>query len=120
MSLDVYLSRKKIVSYDEGKTFKDEFDEVFWANITHNLGEMAQKAGIYEALWRPEEISKVRAGDIIGLLEDGLKRLRDKPGYYISFNPENGWGDYEGFVDFVSKYLDACKQFPESIIRISR
>ena len=23
------------------------------ANITHNLGEMAKKAGIYEALWRP-------------------------------------------------------------------
>lgn len=45
MSLDVYLSKE----VTEERT-------VFSANITHNLGEMADKAGIYKALWRPEDL----------------------------------------------------------------
>lgn len=54
MSLDVYLTRKKLVSYDNGKSFIEETEDVYWANITRNLNKMASEAGIYEALWRPE------------------------------------------------------------------
>lgn len=42
MSLDVCLKGKN------GET-------LYSRNITHNLGRMAQAAGIYECLWRPEE-----------------------------------------------------------------
>lgn len=34
----------------------DESDEVYSANITHNLNRMAEAAGIYLALWRPSEM----------------------------------------------------------------
>jgi hypothetical protein len=30
--------------------------ELYWFNITHNLNKMARKAGLYQCLWRPEEI----------------------------------------------------------------
>ena len=50
MSLDVYLIRKRWISYDEGKTNTEEEETVYDANITHNLGKMAGEAGIYEAL----------------------------------------------------------------------
>lgn len=50
MSLDVYLTRKKWVSFDEGKTFTEEMEDLYCDNITHNLNTMAEKAGIYEAL----------------------------------------------------------------------
>ena len=120
MSLDVHLMREKWVSYDKGKTLTEENEEVYWANITHNLGEMADKAGIYYALWRPEEIGKTKASEIIELLEKGLNDLKSRPEYFEQFNSPNGWGMYKNFVPFVEKYLDACKQFPESIIEISR
>lgn len=90
------------------------------ANITHNLGEMADKAGIYDALWRPEEKGWKKAKDLIKPLEAGLKKLAEKPGYYKQFNPENGWGDYEGLVEFARKYLIACRQHPEATIEVSR
>ena len=45
MSLDVTLKRKYHVSYDGGKTLEEREEEVYWANITHNLGEMAKRAG---------------------------------------------------------------------------
>ena len=120
MSLDVYLKRKKWISYDAGITLTEENETVYDANITHNLGKMASEAGIYEALWRPEEIGKTNASEIVELLEKGLTDLKSKPEYFEQFNSPNGWGMYENFVLFVEKYLEACKEYPEADIYVSR
>lgn len=120
MSLDVYLNRKRYLSYDEGKTYTEDDEQVYWANITHNLGKMAGEAGIYEALWRPEEIGKKRASEIVELLEKGLTDLKTRPEHFEKFNSPNGWGMYKNFVPFVEKYLEACKEFPDAIIEVSR
>lgn len=147
MSLDVYLTVKEPVAKsgtgvfvrDNGQTreltveeVKEkwstaevgeqeyESDTVFDYNITHNLGKMAGEAGVYEALWRPEEKSWTKAGDLIETLEAGLKELKDKPEHYQQFNPENGWGSYDGLVEFVEQYLAKCKEYPEAEIRVSR
>lgn len=94
--------------------------EVYDANITHNLAEMADKAGVYHALWRPEEKGWKRAKDIIAALEDGLQRLKDNREYYEQFNSPNGWGTYEHFVPFVEAYLEACKKYPKAKIEVCR
>ena len=124
MSLDVSLVRTKWVSYDEGKTHTKEKEYVYDANITHNLGKMADEAGIYEALWRPEEINEEineeKAEDIIELLEVGLTDLKARPEHFEQFNSPNGWGMYDHFVPFVEKYLNACKEYPKCLIEISR
>ena len=93
---------------------------VFEWNITHNLSKMADKAGIYKALWRPEEIDIESANQLIGPLEKGLDLLKEKPEYFTRFNTENGWGDYEGLVRFVEEYLEACKENPDAEILVSR
>lgn len=111
MSLDLYLK-------DPTSTYDVEY--LYDSNITHNLGKMAKEAGIYEALWRPEEINCKFAGDIIELLEEGLDKLKSKPDYYKQFNASNGWGMYKHFIPFVEKYLEACKTYPDAIIEISR
>lgn len=140
MSLDIYLYREKRTSYDKGKTYTDSLECVYDSNITHNLGSMAQKAGLYEALWRPymlhkewkdnflddeqedmfEEGVTMYAKDIISKIEEGLKFLKRKPEYFEEFNSPNGWGKYEHFVPFVENYLNACKEHPEAIVKTSR
>jgi hypothetical protein len=140
MSLDVYLTRKKWISYDAGETLTEETEEVYDANITHNLGEMADKAGIYEALWRPhrlkegyniseedndaeyefEEANTTKASEIIPYLEKGLADLKARPEYFETFNSPNGWGMYVNFLPFVEKYLNACKQYPDATVEVSR
>tara|TARA_Y100000034_G_scaffold91926_1_gene110996 strand:- start:648 stop:1016 length:369 start_codon:yes stop_codon:yes gene_type:complete len=115
MSLDVGLYLEVDVGNDEL-----EYVSFYNANITHNLGNMADKADIYYALWRPEEINCKYAEDIINLLESGLKDLKARPKYFEQFNSPNGWGMYEHFVPFVEKYLDACKKYPKAMISISR
>jgi len=94
--------------------------EVFWINITHNLNKMADKAGIYKALWQPNENGYEKAGEIIKILENGLKLLKNNPEYFKKFNASNGWGLYEHFIPFVEKVLNACKEYPNSLITISR
>jgi predicted phage-related endonuclease len=103
---------------DEIKKLEDEKDEILINNfnITNNLTGMAKEAGIYEALWRPDENGYTKANHILPILEEGLKKLKKNPEYYKKFNPPNGWGDYEGFVNFVENVLDECKRNPDADI----
>lgn len=94
--------------------------EVFDANITHNLAGMADKAGIYDALWWPDEHGYTKAGQIVPILREGLAKLKADPGYYKQFDSPNGWGRYIHFVPFVEKVLAACEEYPDADIRVSR
>jgi hypothetical protein len=94
--------------------------ELFSANITHNLNKMTQEAGIYEALWRPEEIGITTAGQLIGPLRHGLDLLRSDPARFIALNPSNGWGSYADFVPWVEGYLAACQAYPKAKVEASR
>ena len=122
MSLDVslYSKEKKTVMCYSCMHEHEEQEMLYNANITHNLGEMASKAGIYKALWRPEEIDAQYAKDIIEVVEKGLADLKARSEYFEQFNSPNGWGMYEHFVPFVSDYLDALKENPDAEIHISR
>lgn len=92
---------------------------VFSANITHNLGKMADKAGIYKALWRPKESGYEKARDVIPVLEKGLAKLKANPAKYEQYNSPDGWGTYKHFVPFVEEVLDACYANPDADIEVS-
>lgn len=94
--------------------------EVYWRNITHNLSRMADEAGIYEVLWRPEELGFRRAFELIEPLTAGLELLKSDPERFKPFNASNGWGDYDNLVDFVETYLEACKANPDAEVSVSR
>lgn len=93
---------------------------VFDRNITHNLNTMAGEAGLYECLWRPDEIGITKAEQLIEPLSKGLALLESDPERFKAFNPYNGWGDYAGLCAFVSAYLDACREYPDAEVSASR
>ena len=95
-------------------------DTVYTANITHNLGKMAEDAGIYQYLWRPGELDIKYAKQLIEPLRVGLELLESDPARLEKFNPANGWGDYDGLVRFVKKYLAACEEYPEAEVSVWR
>lgn len=97
-----------------------EVEYLYESNITHNLNSMADAAGIYLALWKPEELNITKAKELISILEKGLLMLIHDPEYYEQFNSPNGWGLYKDFVPFVENYLEACKKYPHTIIEIGR
>lgn len=93
---------------------------VFDYNITHNMNRMADAAGIYQALWRPEELGFEFAWQLIAPLEQGLAYLLANQEELEKLNPPNGWGTYGGLVQFVEEYLTACRKHPTAIISVSR
>jgi len=99
---------------------------VYSDNITHNLGKMASEVKLsngltlYDVLWRPDEHGLVLAKDISELLDEGWNILLSEPNHFMTFNPENGWGSYDGFQNFVYKYRNACWDNPDAELRISR
>jgi len=106
MSLDVYLTRIQPT-------------EVYWANITHNLGRMAEEAGIYKCLWRPSEIGITKASQLIEPLADGIKLMELDPTRFKKFDAANGWGIYNDFIPWLKDYLAACIKFPDADINVS-
>ena len=94
--------------------------EVFTQNITHNLTNMAAEAGIYEILWRPDEIGIIKAKQIIEPLRTGLALMKADPTRFEKFNPSNNWGSYSVFIPWLENYLAACEQYPEADVRVSR
>lgn len=97
---------------------KTDKETIFTAYITHNLIKMAKAAGIYQALWRSEQIKdNVSAIDLIKPLTDGLLNLEDNPDKYKIHNPDNGFGSYEGFVDSAWEILCACIKHRDAIVK---
>ena len=101
---------------------EDDSCEVFSANITHNLGAMAEAAGIYNALWRPETLLEgelVRARHIAPLLAVGIDTMLESPSRFKSMDAKNGWGTYSDFVPWLQRLYAACKEHPEAIVQVS-
>lgn len=103
MSLDIYL-----------KAVRET--EVYSANITHNLTEMADEAGIYGLLWRPNE--NTVALDLIAPLESAIDDMGKRPDHYKAFDWPNGWGTYDDFVPWLKELLAACRSNPDAKIRV--
>jgi hypothetical protein len=102
MSLDLTLSK-----------------DVYSCNITHNLNKMAKEAGIYKALWHPEEVGVWRAEDLIPILTPAIADMKNRPEYYKQFNSPNGWGTYDNFIRFLDELLEMCNVFKTAKIEVS-
>lgn len=149
MSLDVYLSTPHLVARESSGIFVRENGQtkeisraewyernpghepcvairseatntVYSANITHNLNIMAEEAGIYKHLWRPEEIGITKAAQLVEPLRAALALMKDDPARFEKHNAKNGWGLYECFVPWLIKYLAACEENPTADVRVSR
>lgn len=112
----------------EEKTYED--NEYFHMNLTHNLTEMASQCRVigtcnydadsaivtlYDLLWHPKDNLKVET-PTFDYLEDVMqcyKKLLEKPEFYKQYNPENGWGSYEGLVRNTKKFIIALQSISD-------
>ncbi len=110
--------------------WENEYHEFYSGNTTHNLTKMADKADLYECLWRPyrllgieeddEYTAKIYAENISSKIKEGLDKLLSEPEYYKQFDSPNGWGLYIHFIKFVQNYYDACIKYPRALVNASR
>jgi hypothetical protein len=94
--------------------------EVFDAYVTHNLVRMADEAGIYGCVWRPEDYGITHAHQLIGSLSAGLAKLATEKARFVAFNSENGFGRWDEFVIWCADYLQACRDYPYARVEAGR
>lgn len=91
---------------------------VFERNVTHNLSRMAVAAGVYDEIWGADESPhELVADELVPKLASALADLQARHDYYSQFNPPNGWGSYDVFVEFVQALLNACREHPMAKVR---
>ena len=146
MSLDVYINykEKKQANYfldhpyiyddlTEGDKSAFHEEEHWSANITHNLGNMANhipvwlgngvKTTLYYICWRPEEIRpaiKVNTDTILAGLIQGINYMLLYRKELLQYESPNGWGTYNGFMKFLLNYKQACEDNTDCEIEVSR
>ena len=107
MSLDISL-------------IKTQPTEVFSQNITHNLTAMAEEAGMYKHIWRPDEAGIKTAQELVKPLRLMIEQMEDDPERFRKRESENGWGTYEDFLPWLREYRQACLDFPDATIEADR
>jgi hypothetical protein len=108
MSYDIWLE------IDTGEAEPYVVDEP--GNCTSNVSPMWK-----DALGRSlGDYHGAPCSEACGPLARGVERMEAEPDRYRKMNPENGWGDYEGALDFLRRLLRACRAHPNATIQIWR
>ncbi len=96
-------------------TGKKMTNVVCCGNCTYNLGNMFKKALGFNF----SDLNGKRAGDVLSKLQLSIKDMRDNPDEYKEYNPDNGWGTYEGAFEYLVRIAEACENHPDATISIS-
>lgn len=129
MSLSIFLEERseecnelhKLECRECGRVYDyRQQNDLFNANITHNLGSMADALGIYYLVWRPEEIGIKKASELIFPLTLAIDNMRRRPEIYRKFDDAAGWGTYDQFLPWLETYRTACQKYPDAFVRVSR
>lgn len=95
--------------------------EMWWRNHTSNTAKMWHLAmersghpGM--AIW---DTGGMRGSEAGAVLEDALGDMQAYSPLYEPMNPPNGWGSYESAMQFLWETVEACRRYPDAIIRWS-
>jgi len=82
---------------------------------TYNLSPMWRKALPFIESTR--DLDGKKCADILTALDVGLLDATKNANAYRALNPDNGWGDYEGFYQIFTKFVSLCNQYPSGVVR---
>jgi hypothetical protein len=115
LSLDISLETPTHCPHCGGSLHGGQ--EIFSANITHNLMPMWKKAGVLDALYKSDG---ERASDYIEALRAGVADFEKNYAEYEKLNAPNGWGLAEHALPWLKRVLAAFEQNQDATIRVSR
>lgn len=104
MSYDVHLE----VDTGAGNTV-----EAYWRNMTSNVAGMWCDAGA-----DLREMKGRCAAECVPLLTAAIDKMVADPARYRAMEPSNGWGTYEGTLEFLRALRDAMQDHPATTVRV--
>jgi hypothetical protein len=101
------------MSYDVSLQIKGPYDaepvSLFWRNYTSNCGPMWRAAGADLS-----EMNGWKAARVAEVLTEALEVMHANEGDYRAMEPSNGWGSYDGVIDFLTDIRDAAARLPQA------
>ncbi|MFB5759013.1 hypothetical protein [Paenibacillus medicaginis] len=94
---------------------KDGHEEIDCGNYTYNVSPMYRRAMGFTI----GDLHRRSAADVAIILTDGIITLTNKPALYKEMNPENGWGNYEGAINFLAQIVKNCLLYPDYELVVS-
>ena len=90
-------------------------------NYTHNVQPMWRKAlkAASGSDYGLCDLNGTRASESIPVLEKAVKHMRENKEEYLPLNPTNGWGNYEGALQYLETLLECCQEHPLCTIATS-
>ena len=83
-------------------------------NYTYNVQPMIAKAGLPSL----NMLNGVAAPVAVLALDALIDRFYDEPEVYRALNPENGWGDFDGFRQRLEDLRDYLLCVPKATVRV--
>lgn len=83
-------------------------------NYTYNCHGMMTASGV-----RLRSINGLQGSEAAILIQHAYTWMVEHEARCRAMEPDNGWGDYEGWLGFVRKILEVCKQNPDATLTVS-
>lgn len=93
----------------------DEHVLVEVGNYTSNVSAMWAKALGHQL----RDLHGRTASEATENLARAVADMAACPDLYEAMNPANGWGDYQGALNYLTRLYDGCRRWPDSTITIS-
>ena len=87
-----------------------------WINYTSNCSGMWTEALGGEGL---RDLQGMAGADAAPLLNDAIKDMAAHPQTYEPMAPENGWGSYDGALNYLIRIREMCMEHPLATIGMS-
>lgn len=112
MSLDLSISSNSCKHCGRGGETEIEL------NYTYNASPM------WHAIYPKDEgmvqIDGMKGKEAEPKIVYAIYEMKTRKNAMKKLEPDNGWGSYEGFLLFLYKILEACKEYPDSVWRSFR
>lgn len=87
-------------------------------SYTYNVSQMWYE--IYPESKGMIDIDGMQGADAYNRLANARNHLEKEPDKFIAMNPPNGWGSYEGLLDFINRLISASLKHPHFRWRVWR
>lgn len=94
-------------------------------NYTSNTSMMLQVASVATGcvpteVWVGEFLEGKLCSEVADILRKSTQWMADHPTEMKAMNPDNGWGNFDSYLQWLRRWQDACEKYPNHICHISR
>jgi hypothetical protein len=97
--------------------------------VDHHVHDVGNYTSNVSAMWRSalggRDLGELcdateQAGGLVPLLDTAIDGMRADPAAYRAMNPANGWGCYEGALEYLQRLRLGCRLHPDAKVYVSR